>query len=277
MIPPNPSPFIPPRPYTFYSTEATTVGLECLKARTLQGDRLTLLKQLKVNMIRTFVQDTSFFKIALAPIASALLVATRVGTALKSAKDAHNHLNPEEAEYAQEQALMTMTREVAGFGLSYGLMSVLNIATDKPVQRLFGYNFHQPDVTGPVKGITQAIEILVGTRKEIEAAPFALGGKTIVEAIEEQGKTPNFVQKTMRCLLPYLTRDARLTQPADRMKAGMKNVRGIGIPLLSAGISIYLAGWLLERTALLKTEAIMARIKQKRHKKPSKTTTPISA
>ena len=277
MIPPNPPPFHPHRPHPLHATEATTVGLECLKARTLQGDRITLLKQLKVNMIRTFVQDTSFFKIALAPIASALLVATRVATALKSAKDAHNHLNPEDAEYAKEQALMTMTREVAGFGLSYGLMSVLNIATDKPVQRLFGYKFHQPDVTGPVKGITQAIEILVGTRKEIEAAPFALGGETIIEAIEEKGKTPNFLQKAMRRVLPYLTGDTRLTQPADRMKAGMKNVREIGVPLVSAGISIYLAGWLLERTALLKTEAIMDRIKKKNNQKPSETSTPISA
>jgi hypothetical protein len=51
---------------------------------------------------------------------------------------------------------------------------------------------------------------------------------------------------------------------------GMKNLRELGIPLFATGVSIYLAGWVLERTALLKTDAIMASMRR-RHAKMHKT------
>ena len=259
MIPPlkqNPSPFVKP----MYQ------GLERLKAQPISGDKITLLKQLGINTRRSFFQDTSFFKVALAPLASILLVTARVIMALKSAKSVEAGEDPQKAEYAKEQALMTITREVAGFGLSFGLMSVLNVLTDKPIQRLFGYTIDTPDVTGPVKALSQAFEIIVGKRKMIMQAPVALGSKTVIQSIEEEGLSPNFIQKQMRRLLSHVAFDSQLKTLPERMKAGMMNVRGIGVPLFSAGISVYLAGWLLERTALLKTDVILARIKQKRQK-----------
>lgn len=250
------------------------VGLERMEAHTLTGGRLTLLKQLGINFRRSLVQDTAFFKMALAPIASALLVSTRVAMALRSAKNEQANSDEEKAHYAKEQALMTITREVAGFGLSYGLMSVLNILMDKPIQRLFGFKIENPDVTGPVKALSHGVQIITGQKKSIQVAPFALGGASSLSMIEENGKTPNFLQKGMRQLLPLLALEGQVgkaTSPLERLKVGAKNVHQIGVPLISAGISVYLAGWVLERTALLKTDAIIAKLKEKRqHLKDSR-------
>ncbi len=246
-------------------------GLERLKAQEIKGDRITLLKQLGTNARRSLFQDTTFFKVALAPIASIFLVAARVDMALKAAQAAEAHQSPEKAEYAKEQALMTITREVAGFGLSFGLISLLNILTDKPVQALFGYSVDKPDVTGPIKALSHAFQIIIGKRKSIMKSPRALGAETVIKSLEEEGFRPNVLQKGMRKILPHLAFDATLKTLPEQMKAGMKNVRSVGVPLFSAGVSMYLAGWLLERTALLKTDAILASIKQKRHKHKEKT------
>ncbi|MCE2930469.1 MAG: hypothetical protein LW809_03655 [Vampirovibrionales bacterium] len=271
---------IPPQPPTPPSPSQTPAskpaqekleGLERLKAQPFEGNRGELLKELGVNFRRSLFQDTTFFKVALAPIASILLVTARVNMALKAAQAAERDQSPEKAEYAKEQALMTITREVAGFGLSFGLMSLLNILTDKPVQSLFGYTVEKPDVTGPVKALSHAFQILIGGRKSIMKAPKALGAETVIKSIEEEGLRPNFIQKGMRKILPHLAFDATLKTLSEQMKAGMKNVRSVGVPLFSAGISVYLAGWLLERTALLKTDAILANIKQKRHKQQENT------
>lgn len=267
---------IPPHTSTAYplpkpSNAPKMVGLERMEAQVLTGDRLTLLKQLGVNFRRSLVQDTAFFKMALAPIASALLVLTRVAMALHSAKKERANSDEEKAHYAKEQALMTITREVAGFGLSYGLMSVLNIAMDKPIQRLFGFKIENPDVTGPVKALSQGIQILAGHQRSIHAAPFALGSGSSLSLIEEKGASPNWIQKGMRQLLPFLALDSTLKTPMERLKAGAKNVHHIGVPLISAGISVYLAGWVLERTALLKTDVIIEKLKAKRqHMKDAK-------
>ncbi|MFN7310066.1 MAG: hypothetical protein ACK5T0_01730 [Vampirovibrionales bacterium] len=271
---------IPPTPPTPQKTDQKPAkpplqeelqGLERLKAQPFKGNQGELLKELGVNVSRSLFQDTTFFKVALAPIASILLVTARVDMALKAAKSAERDPDPEKAEYAKEQALMTITREVAGFSLSFGLISLLNILTDKPVQSLFGYTVDKPDVTGPVKALSHAFQILTGERKSIIKAPKALGAETVIRAIEDpkslDPKTPNALQKGMRKILPHLAFDRTLKTLPAQMEAGMKNVRSVGVPLFSAGISVYLAGWLLERTALLKTDAILASIKQKRHKK----------
>ena len=242
-------------------------GLESLKAQRFVGTKCELLKELGINARRSLFQDTTFFKIALAPIASIFLVAARVDMALKAAQAAQINQAPEKAEYAKEQALMTITREVAGFGLSFGLINVLNILTDKPVQSLFGYSVDKPDVTGPIKALSHAFQIIIGKRKSIMKSPRALGAETVITSLEEEGFRPNALQKGMRKILPYLAFDPTLKILPEQMKAGMKNVRSVGVPLFSAGVSMYLAGWLLERTALLKTDAILASIKQKHPKK----------
>jgi hypothetical protein len=242
-------------------------GLESLKAQRFVGTKCELLKELGINARRSLFQDTTFFKIALAPIASIFLVAARVDMALKAAQAAQINQAPEKAEYAKEQALMTITREVAGFGLSFGLINVLNILTDKPVQSLFGYSVDKPHVTGPIKALSHAFQIIIGKRKSIMKSPRALGAETVIQSLEEEGFRPNVLQKGMRKILPYLAFDPTLKTLPEQMKAGMKNVRSVGVPLFSAGVSMYLAGWLLERTALLKTDAILASIKQKHPKK----------
>jgi hypothetical protein len=267
---------IPPIPPSS-SPKTVQYGLEYLKAQDFRGTKRELLSTLARNTRRSLFQDTTFFKVALAPIASILLVMARVEMALKTARTAEETQSPEKAAYAKEQTLMTITREVAGFGLSFGLMSVLNILSDKPVQSLFGYSVEQLDVTGPVKALNQAFEILIGKRSTLKKAPVALGSKTLIQSLEERGLRPNVIQQAFRKFLPYVAFDGTLDSLAEQMKAGMKNVRNIGVPLFSAGVSVYLAGWLLERTALLKTDAILTRMKQARTKKKTPATLQIHA
>jgi|GEM_PF-6204019 len=250
------------------------MSIKHLQAKEITGNRLTLLKQLGRNFGSSLVQDTSFFKIASAPIAGMLLVTARVIISLKSARDAEQTYgdNDERTQYIHEQALMTITRETAGLGLSYGLMNLLNIVLDGPSQKLFGMRVDKPDVTGPVKALNHFVLILAGTKKSIAIAPEALGVETTIRPLEEMGQKPNGLQTFMRHALKPFSKGADLqglsgqARHIETLKQGMKNFKNLGVPLFGTGVSIYLAGWVLERTALLKTDKIIDSMKQRYEK-----------
>jgi hypothetical protein len=264
------------------AADANTIPLGSLKSfkpTHFEGSTPELLGKVWQNFTRSLAQDTGFFKVASAPIASALLVAARIGVSLHSVNQAHqNNSDKETQNYIKEQALMTITREVVGLGLSYGLMSGMNISLDNLSQVSTGIKVDKTDVTGPLKALNQASQIILGQRKSVEVAPLALGSAVSTTLKEETGGTPNALQRSIRPLVKrFAFTSPRTASEAELLKAGMKNLQGIGFPLLSTGVSIYLAGWLLERTTLLHSDSIMGYLRHKRQQRTETTTEPPKA
>jgi hypothetical protein len=259
-------------------SQPARVGLDYFKAQPLKYNlakgvgKGTLLKQVGKNFTQSLAQDTGFFKIASAPVASGLLVVARAGVSLNSVKQAREQQRPKhEQNYIKEQALMTITREFAGLLLSYGLMSALNITLDNTVQVATGMRVDKPDVTGPLKALNQSIQIITGTRKQVNKAPEALGNTEDTKA----SLSTNALQRGLRKGLAWaaFTSDKSL-DALEHQKRGLSNLRNFGIPLFSTGVSVILAGWVLERTTLLHSNDIMAYLHERRGRKRTSRRTP---
>jgi hypothetical protein len=243
----------------------------------LEQTQLQAFGQLTRNMLQSFMQDTGFFKTASAPLASLLLVNTRVIVAKQSAEKVKNSPDPDEAQFAEVEALKTIVREWGGVLSSFGLMAVFNIAMDRPSQYLFGIDVTKVGVVGPVQYISQSLQLLLGSKLQVAPAPVALGSQQYMHVREN----PTALQKTARGLLHSLAsfqKESILHKTAEALalpkaqltpaqteegllKAGMNRWRNVAVPLMGLGIAVGVAGWLLERSTLLRFDKIIQRIK----------------
>ena len=231
-----------------------------------------LLEQLSCNFSRSLAQDTGFFKVASVTLAGLLMVTSRSVIAANSAKQSEERGDSEEkVEFARNEAMKTIVREVGAVVLSYGVMSGFNVAMDKPAQLAFGVKVKPQGVTGPVTFVSHALQILLGLKKEVPKAPAALGDRLNITPAAQ----PNAVQRWLRqhVLLPLVREPQRVlakagnpTEAVLKEKAllaqGMRNFRQLAVPLVGAGIAMYLSGWVLERKTLLQFDEIVGDAKQ---------------
>lgn len=239
-------------------------------------NRFEKLQQLTATLGRSFLQDTTFFKVASAPLASLLLVNMRTIIAKQSAEKAKNSGSEEEAHFAEVEALKTVVREWGGVLSSFGLMALFNIAMDRPSQLAFGVDVKKHGVVGPVQYISQATQLLLGLPVEVKHPPVALGSQSSLIIT----KTPNVLQKAgqqfLKTCLVFKPQQVLQQAMAEQgvlsatqrhealVKAGMSNWRNLAVPFMGMGIAMGAAGWVLERTTLLRFEKIIARIQHLR-------------
>jgi hypothetical protein len=119
--------------------------------------------------------------------------------------------------------------------------------------------------------VSHALQILLGLKKEVPKAPEALGDRLNITPVAQ----PNAVQRWLRqhVLLPLVRQPQRVlakagnpTQAVLKEKAllaqGMRNFRQLAVPLVGAGLAMYLSGWVLERKTLLQFDDIVSDAEQ---------------